>query len=54
MNDLIDDLINNLMSNLINDLIKADSAVCKVLIKAEFYICNLSVDSKSSKSSEFY
>ena len=54
MNDLINGLIGGLMSDLINGLIKADSAVCKVLVKAEFCRCNLSVDSESSESSEFY
>ena len=62
ISDLIDDLINDLIGNLIDDLIgdliggliEADSAVCKVLVKAEFCRCNLSVDSESSKSFKLY
>ena len=57
MSNLIDDLIANLIGDLMNDLIsdlmsgliEADSAVCKVLVKADFCRCNLSVRLESSE-----
>ena len=54
IDDLIDDLIDGLIGGLIGGLIEADSAVCKVLVKAGFCRCNLSVDSESPESSGFY
>ena len=34
-----DDLKDNLINDLINDLMKSDSAVCVLLVKADFNAC---------------
>ena len=51
---LINDLIGDLIGGLVGGLVEADSAVCKVLVKAGFCRCNLSVGPESPESPELY
>ena len=51
---MIDDLVSGLVGGLVGGLVEADSAVCRVLVKAGFCRCNLPVDPESPKSPGFY